>query len=182
MTIPAEQLTQFSQSILAARPGRSQDRKVWGIGLATVWLPYFTATNAAGLTAIPSDALGAPIRLRRDKQTNEVRFGSNGRPSLQVVAPVRDQVMQAQANFVVHLLDYTDMVQKGQPSEYAAQVQYAHEAGAPIIATDQADLADAIAKMEQADAEEQAAAQEQAAAFKSNGRRKTPKLAVAQAA
>ncbi len=174
--------TSFSQSMDRSSAGKPVDRRQWGFGLNSFWVPLMTALNVDGVTAIPEDALGAPIRLRRDKQTNEVRFGSNGRPSLQVVAPVRDQVMQAQANFVVHLLDYTDMVQKGQPSEYAAQVQYAHEAGAPIIATDQADLADAIAKMEQADAEEQAAAQEQAAAFKSNGRRKTPKLAVAQAA
>ena len=42
-------------------------RKVWSVDLETVWLPFFTATNTQGDTAIPSEALGAPLRLGYNK-------------------------------------------------------------------------------------------------------------------
>ncbi len=43
------------------------DRRVWSIPLNGVWIPFFTATNVAGETAIPAEALGAPVRLQREQ-------------------------------------------------------------------------------------------------------------------
>ena len=43
------------------------DRKVWSISLAQVWTPFFPATNTSGQTAIDADAIGAPLRLQKDK-------------------------------------------------------------------------------------------------------------------
>lgn len=104
---------------------KSQDRKVWGIGLGAIWVPLFTASNAAGETNLPPDALGAPLRVRRDKNTNEPRIGSNGRPAFMAAEPLRLQIQKAQDNVIATLLDYTREKQELHPAEYASQVQMA---------------------------------------------------------
>ena len=53
----------YIKSLLIPSIKKPQGRKVWSIDLEQVWLPFFTATNTQGDTAIPVDALGCPLRL-----------------------------------------------------------------------------------------------------------------------
>ncbi|GAJ15229.1 unnamed protein product, partial [marine sediment metagenome] len=57
----------YIKSLLLPNAKSPRGRRVWSIDLETAWLPFFTATNTMGDTAIPADALGAPIRLAYDK-------------------------------------------------------------------------------------------------------------------
>jgi hypothetical protein len=164
---------------------KSQDRKVWGIGLSVYWLPFFTASNAAGETNLPPDVLGAPLRVRRDKNTNEPRIGSNGRPSFMVAEPLRLQIQKAQDNVIATLVDYTREKQELHPAEYASQVQMAAEAGAPIMVKDVADINDAFAKLAEHEAVDQGAAERasrQPLRVLKAKRQRTPKAAAPAAA
>ena len=42
-----------------------------------VWVPFFTATNVTGETAVPSEDLGAPLRLSKAKD-DSVKFTQGG--------------------------------------------------------------------------------------------------------
>ena len=127
-----------------------QGRRVWSIDLETVWLPLFIATNTNGDSAIPHDALGAPIRLGYAKD-GSVKFRANGRPNTVVAKELRTAVSLIRENFVATLKEYTHGVAEGLPEEYAAQVKMCQDAGAPIIAHDKAQLEKAIqAQVEQA--------------------------------
>jgi len=53
----------YIKSLLRPNGSKPAGRKVWSVDLETVWIPFFTATNTEGLTAIPNDAIGAPLRL-----------------------------------------------------------------------------------------------------------------------
>jgi hypothetical protein len=44
----------YIKSLLKPTTGKTSSRKVWSIDLETVWLPYFTACNAMGDSAIPA--------------------------------------------------------------------------------------------------------------------------------
>ncbi|MDD4986305.1 MAG: hypothetical protein PHQ43_11060, partial [Dehalococcoidales bacterium] len=57
----------YVSALLMPRAESKSDRRAWSIPLLGVWVPFFTATNAAGESAIPSEVLGAPIRLQRNK-------------------------------------------------------------------------------------------------------------------
>ncbi|GAI96126.1 unnamed protein product, partial [marine sediment metagenome] len=80
----------YIKSLLLPNP-KTTGRRVWSIDLETVWLPFLTATNTMGDTAIPSDALGAPIRLAFDKD-GSVKFSKTGRPVSRVAKPISDNV------------------------------------------------------------------------------------------
>ena len=118
-------------------------RRVWSIDLETVWLPFFTATNTMGDTAIPSDALGAPIRLAYEKD-GSVKFSKTGRPVSKVAKPIGDSVTLIRQNFVANLVDYAEQVLASKQEEYAHQVELAQKAGQPIIAHDRQELDKAI--------------------------------------
>ncbi|MEK7994109.1 MAG: hypothetical protein AAB403_09930 [Planctomycetota bacterium] len=121
----------------AAQP--SSDRRVWSVPLGGVWIPFFTATNVAGETAISADVLGAPLRLARE-QDGVPKFSSKGKPVIRVVKELADQVKIVRENFVAGLVNYAASVQKAMPDEYKAQVEAAHKAGEPIVQKDSADL------------------------------------------
>ena len=70
---------------------KPQGRKIRSIDLETVWLLFFTATNTMGDTAIPSEAIGCPMRLAYDK-AGAVRFSQNGKPVVRVAKEVSDSV------------------------------------------------------------------------------------------
>ena len=63
----------YIKSLLQPTTKRESGRKVWSIDLQYVWLPFFTATNVQGDTAIPHEAIGAPLRLAKDKD-GSVKF------------------------------------------------------------------------------------------------------------
>jgi len=99
--------------------------------------------NTMGDTAIPLDALGAPIRLGFDKD-GSVKFSKSGRPVLKVAKPITDTVTIIRQNFVANLQQYSEQVATDKAEEYTRQVQMAITAGEPIIAHDKAELDNAV--------------------------------------
>jgi len=153
---------QYIKSLLMPTTKSPMGRRVWSIDLETVWLPFFTATNAMGDTAIPYDALGCPIRLAYDKD-GSVRFGKTGRPVSRVAKPLSDSVTLIRQNFVANLQQYAEQVATERQEEYATQVELAQKAGQPIIAHDRAELDKAIQlQIEEAMRQAQEEAQEEA--------------------
>ena len=124
---------------MTPRTKQPQGRKVWSIDLQTVWLPFFTATNAMGDTAIPSAALGCPLRLGYDK-AGAVRFTPVGRPVIRVAKEISDGVRVVRDNVTANLLSYAGEVQTEHAEEYNAQLQAAVKAGEPIFQHDKAEL------------------------------------------
>lgn len=136
----------YIQSLLKPNAGKPQGRKVWSIDLETVWLPFFTATNAMSQTAIPNDALGAPLRLAYN-QDGSVKFSKAGRPVIRVAKDISDSVKLVRENFIAGLTEYSHSVFNEHGEEYKAQVNKAMEAGKPILDNDRAKLSEAMAKM-----------------------------------
>ena len=127
--------------------GKAKARRVWSIDLETVWLPFFTATNTAGDTAIPIEALGAPLRLATNPD-GAVRFSKQGRPVIKVAKDISDNIRLVRENFVSGLQSYASTVAKENHEAYVAMVKKAVEAGKPLIDHDNAKLEKAIAIMQ----------------------------------
>ena len=124
---------------------KTGDRRVWGIELAGVWLPFLVATNTTGDTSIPADAIGAPLRLAFNAD-GSVKFTKTGRPQFKVVKEVADTVKLVKENFVAGLVAHANAVANDNPEGYQAQLDIAKEASAPIIAHDKQKLDSAIAE------------------------------------
>ncbi len=133
----------YIKSLLLPTTKSPRGRRVWSIDLETVWLPFLTATNTMGDTAIPVDALGCPIRLAFDKD-GSVKFSKSGRPVSRVAKPISDSVTLIRQNFVANLQQYAEQVATDRQKDYAKQVEMATIAGKPIIAHDTAELDKAI--------------------------------------
>ena len=131
---------------------KPRGRKVWSIDLEQVWLPFFTATNTQGDTAIPVDALGCPLRLGYDK-AGAVRFSQAGRPIIRVAKEIADSVRLVRDNFTANLLNYAGSVIKDNGDGYKAQVALARKAGEPIIQHDRQQLNLALEARAKAEAE-----------------------------
>ncbi len=144
----------YIRNLLLPNSKAPQGRKVWSIDLETVWLPFLTATNVMGDTAIPLDALGAPIRLGYDKD-GSVKFSTSGRPVTKVAKPLSDSVSLIRQNFVASLQQYAGQVAEEKQAEYAETVALAVKAGKPIQAHDKTEL-DAAIKLQIAEALRQA--------------------------
>jgi hypothetical protein len=125
---------------------KSQGRKVWSVDLETVWLPFFTATNTARVTAIPHEALGAPLRLAYNPDKT-VRFNEkSGKPVIRVAKELADSVRLVRENFVANLQQYAGSVRKGNTEGYSNEVRLNAEAGKPIVMADREALDKAIAE------------------------------------
>jgi len=161
----------YIKSLLIPNGKKPAGRRIWSIDLETVWLPFFYATNTMGDTAIPADALGAPLRLAYNTD-GSVKFSKTGRPVTKVVKELSDNIRMVRDNFTASLLSYANGVIAENPEGYKAQVEQARQAGEPIIARDNQNLNDAIAKMREA---ELAEAMAQAEAEKPRGKVKSPK-------
>jgi hypothetical protein len=148
----------YIKSLLTPTTKKPQGRKVWSVDLQTVWLPFFTATNTMGDTAIPSDALGCPLRLGYDK-AGAVRFTQAGRPVIRVAKELSDNVRLVRDNFTANLVSYAGEVMRDNADGYKVQVGLAQKAGEPIYNHDIAELNKAI----KAQAEAQAIATAKAA-------------------
>ena len=150
----------YIKNLLLPNAKSPQGRRVWSIDLETVWLPFFTATNTMGDTAIPLDALGSPIRLAYDKD-GSVKFSKSGRVVSRVVKPIADSVTLIRQNFVANLQQYSEQVATDRQEDYAKVIEQASIAGKPIIALDKIQLDKAIQlqleeAMRQAEAEAEA--------------------------
>ena len=172
----------YIKSLLIPSIKKPQGRRVWSIDLEQVWLPFFTATNTQGDTAIPVDALGCPLRLGYDK-AGAVRFTQAGRPVVRVAKEIGDSVRLVRDNFTANLLNYAGSVIKDNAEGYKTQVALAKKAGEPITQHDKLQLhlaleakakAEAIAQAEavaKAEAEAVAKAEAEAEVVKSKGRK-----------
>ncbi len=125
----------YVSALLMPHAESKSDKRVWSVPLLGVWVPFFTATNAAGETDIASDVLGAPIRLQKN-QDGTPKFSKNGKPVLRTVKELSDQIRLVRDNFTFGLMAYAENVRKTMPAEYKAQVEAAETAGAPIIKGD----------------------------------------------
>jgi len=133
----------YIKSLLTPTTKQPQGRKVWSIDLERVWLPFFTATNAMGGTAIPSAAIGCPLRLGYDK-AGQVRFTQAGRPVIRVAKEIADCVKLVRDNFTANLLNYAGVVIRDNADGYKAQVEMAKKAGEPIYQHDRSQLDEAL--------------------------------------
>ncbi|GAI27083.1 unnamed protein product, partial [marine sediment metagenome] len=133
----------YIRNLLLPNAKSPTGRRVWSIDLETVWLPFFTATNTMGDTAIPADALGCPIRLAYDKD-GSVKFSKTGRPVSRVAKPISASVTLIRQNFVANLQQYAEQVATDRQKDYAKQVEMATIAGKPIIAHDRVELDKAV--------------------------------------
>ena len=133
----------YIKSLLLPSTKSPTGRRVWSIDLETTWLPFFTATNTMGDTAIPADALGCPIRLAFDRD-GSVKFSKTGRPVSRVAKPISNSVTLIRQNFVAHLQQYAEQVATDRQKDYAKQVEMATIAGKPLIAHDKVELDKAV--------------------------------------
>ncbi len=148
----------YIKSLLTPNGKKSAERRVWSIPLESVWQPFFTATNLQGDTAIPLDALGAPLRLAYN-QDGSVKFSKSGRAVIKVAKPIADSVKMVRENFVANLVSYAEQVRENNANGFEALQKKAVKAGHPIIAKDRANLDKAIAEaMEKSLAEARAEA------------------------
>lgn len=134
----------YIKALIMPRNGQKmRDRRVWSIELARVWLPFLTACNTAGETAIPADALGAPLRLAYNTD-GSVKFSKAGRPVMRVSKDIADCVRMVRDNFTANLLDYAGQVMSDMPDQFQAQLDTATKAGEPIIQRDNRNLNKAV--------------------------------------
>jgi hypothetical protein len=147
----------YIKSLLTPTTKQPQGRKVWSIDLQQVWLPFFTATNTMGDTAIPSEAIGCPLRLGYDK-AGQVRFSQAGRPVIRVAKEIADNVKLVRDNFTANLLNYAGSVMRDNADGYKAQIEMAKKAGDPIYQHDKNQLSNALKARAEAEAKEQAEA------------------------
>ena len=138
-----KQTPNYIKNLLLPNAKSPTGRRAWGIDLETVWLPFLTATNTMGDTAIPSDALGSPLRLAYDKDGG-VKFSKAGRPITRIAKPIAESVTLIRQNFVAHLQQFAEQVATDKPKDYTKQAEMAVNAGRPIIAHDKVELERAI--------------------------------------
>ncbi|MDP2730140.1 MAG: hypothetical protein Q8O55_06640 [Dehalococcoidales bacterium] len=136
---------------------KKDSRKVWSVDLKKVWIPFFRATNANGETAIPVDAIGAPIRLQYDK-AGQPRFSNTGRPVLRVAKPLSDNIKAVRDNFTANLISYATATEKSEPDAIKAHMELERKAGAPIINHDNAMISATLKAMAEAEAKAKAKA------------------------
>jgi hypothetical protein len=116
-----------------------------------------------GDTAIPSQAIGCPLRLGYDK-TGAVRFSQAGRPVIRVAKEIADNVRLVRDNFTANLLNYAGAVIRDNADGYKAQVELARKAGEPIYQHDKNQLDIALKAKVEAEAKAQAEAEAEAVA------------------
>ncbi len=145
----------YIQSLVKPSQQSGPSRRVWSVDLESVWVPFFTATNVTGATTVPSEDLGAPLRLNKARD-GQVRFGSNGRPQLRVAPKLNEAITDVRSNFIASLVNFTGQVIKDNKDGYAAEVGKAQKAAAPIHALMQKDVDEAIAAYEAAEAAKKA--------------------------
>jgi len=137
----------YIKSLLKPNGQKPAGRRAWGIDLESVWLPFLTATNTMAETAIPHEAMGAPLRLAYNAD-GTVKFGKTGRPVVKVVREIADEVKLIRENFVAGLLAYAHEVATENPDGYKAEAKANQEAGQPIIERDREALSNAMAEAE----------------------------------
>ena len=140
-TLPPAYIT----SLLKPTTSKARERRAWSIPLETVWIPFFTATNTEGLTAIAHEALGAPLRLAYNKDSSP-KFGNNGRPVVRVAKELAEQVRLVRENFQATLQNFSMQVRESNPEGYTQEIRLNAEAGNPIVENDNKAIEKAMAE------------------------------------
>jgi hypothetical protein len=135
----------YIKKLLTPNGKKQAGRRVWSIDLETVWIPFLTATNTTGDSAVLPEALGCPLRLAYAKD-GSVKFNQNGKPTIRVNKTLSDTIRIIRENFTATLITHYESVIEEYPEEYKAQVELNHKAGQPVA------LADSVA-LEKANAE-----------------------------
>jgi len=141
----------YVHTLLVPTGRNPQERKAWSIGMESVWVPFFSATNVMGETNVPDDVLGMPLRLAKSKD-GAIRFSDSGRPVMRVAPELNAQIGIVRENFVASLQAYTGMVQDERPDEYKGQVDAAQQAAQPIFEKTKEDIDQAIELLKAAEA------------------------------
>ena len=145
-------------------PKKMAGRKVWGLDLETVILPFYVASNTVGDTNVPHSALGAPIRLAIALD-GSIRFGKSGRPLTRIAKELAEQVRIMREQYIAGLGQFTEQVRQFNPDGYKAEIALCVQAGKPIIEHDRQILSAYItAQAEQAAAAAEAKAKAKAEA------------------
>jgi len=139
----------YIKSLVIPNGNKPRGRKVWSIDLETVWLPFFMATNIMGDTAIPNDALGAPLRLSYN-QDGTAKFNKSGRPTIKVVKELADSIRTVRENFTAQLTGYAGQVIQDKPEQYKQLAKASYQAGQAIIAKDKQVISEAIQRQVEA--------------------------------
>ena len=137
----------FISALVSPGPGSNSGKKSWSIDVESVWVPFFTATNAMGDTNISHETLGAPIRLGLQKD-GTVRFTQTGRPSMRVAPELSTQIRVVRENFVASLQSYTGTVIEEHTDAYRAQVERNQHSGTPLLAQDAKLLQEELDRLE----------------------------------
>ena len=144
---------EFIASLFKPTQKKQSGRKVWSIDLETVWLPFFTATNVKGVTDIPRDAIGCPLRLGYNED-GSVKFSKNGRAVIRLSKEISNNVTLVRENFVAGLQNFANTVHAENEQAYNDMVKACVKAGKPIAEADKANLEEAMrAQVEAAIAE-----------------------------
>jgi len=151
----------FVKRLLMPVGKQQASRKVWSIDLESVWIPFFTATNTEGCSAITPEALGCPLRLGYAKD-GSVRFSQSGKPVIRVAKELSDNVRIVRENFVATLISHYEQVQAEMPDEYEANHKANLKAGEIVAKTDNENLYKANALRLQAMAETEAVPEREA--------------------
>ena len=125
----------FISALVTPGPGAASGKKSWSVDVESVWVPFFTATNAQGDTNVSPETLGAPIRLAVDKP-GVVRFTANGRPSMRIAPELTQQIRVVRENFIASLMNYTGTVIEENGDAYKAQVERNQAAATPLLEQD----------------------------------------------
>ena len=133
----------YIKNLVMPIASKTRGRRVWSIDLESVWIPFFTATNAMQDTAVPVDALGLPLRLGYAKD-GSVKFTPSGRPQIRVAKPISEAVAMVRENFTAHLITYADKVATDHQEAYSRQIELGQKAGKPIAEADSRKLNEAI--------------------------------------
>lgn len=140
----------YIKALLQPNGKKAPSRRVWSIDLETTWVPFFTATNVTGETTVPSEDLGAPLRLAKAKD-GSVKFTQSGRPSLKVAPQLNSHITMVRENFVATLQAYTGKTMTELKDEYRAQVEAAQKAAIPIHQAQADAIAEALALLRKAE-------------------------------
>lgn len=134
----------YIQRLVTPTAKKGNARKVWSVDLEQVWLPFFVATNANGDTAIPHEAIGAPIRLAYNPD-GTVKFSKSGKPVTKVAKELGEQIRNVRENFVAGLVQYASDTAEKNAKGVKKELELARKAGKPILDDDNNHLQEAIA-------------------------------------
>jgi len=162
----------FIKALVTPGPGASQSRKSWSIDLETVWVPFFTATNAQGDTAVSHDTLGKPLRLATAKD-GTVRFTQSGRPSMRIAPELSQEIKIVRESFVASLVAFTGNVIEENGDAYRNQVELNQAAGTPLEEQEDKMLQEEYARIASVEAVPEEKAVEEEAPAPRRRRRKT---------